>query len=596
MLVSPNFPRLCRFLTPLILTAAAISVVSPARAIERWWPHQKSGKEILVINSESLKHPGAGPEDYLGHGTPLAMLVESLSGLAAQSVNEGTGDQLIWVAPRGKVSYAEWLERLTKRTGMEKKPVEDIWSVVGDFKSKGIVKGYILFSEEKKFRDDRKLPDKKDPGDPVDESSNVATVMAGLLKGVLIEESLEEQAKAAGLELLFDARGVTEAEVFAKHKDQLNRRALLVQSPDFPYGRDYAITHRMMVTFGVDDPTPEIYRWLQPIATVFGWNVGDERDAVLQTTLQGHILIPADWACNLPALSAGTPESLAEIDVQKFKEPVPVKSDPAKPNVSLVMSDGDNVQWMVTSFTHNPIYWGHSKRNDLPIGWGLPLADLIQMAPDIYDYLVETQGDHTSILNHIGYYYPDNFGEARGPAERKKLLAELGDRAEWTFQKTGTHFLTFLINEMDNPGGEEAYQILADAAPSMRGMFSVAYNPYEGGEGVIYWVTRKDGSKVPMSSAAYALWKTNSPERPRAGEPARLAEKVATFADPKKPEWIILHVWSDFAEEGAPKTAERAVGVAPTLQLAKELADHDIGIITLEQLVDQMNAEQSAPR
>ena len=40
-------------------------------------------------------------------------------------------------------------------------------------------------------------------------------------------------------------------------------------------------------------------------------------------------------------------------------------------------------------------------------------------------HIAETQGDSSSILLHVGYYYPDTFAVLRGPEERKRLLAKL---------------------------------------------------------------------------------------------------------------------------------------------------------------------------
>ncbi|MFV0416853.1 MAG: hypothetical protein ACK5NG_10870 [Chthoniobacterales bacterium] len=567
-----------------------IIALLPASAQERWWPHQAAGRELVVIDSHSLKRPEAEKKPEREHGPPLLMLAESLSGLAARAVNEGRGDQLLWIAPGEEEPYNEWRQRLIRRTGMQEVQTNDIWQLVKNFQEKDIVKGYVLFRAEDTGREERLALEEEGKAEaaPMNESCNVATVMAGLLNGVLIEESLEAKAKAAGLSLLFDARDKTEKEVFEKNQKALNRHATLVQAPDMPFGRDLAIAHRMMVSYGTDSPTPEIYEWMEPIGTVFGWNSGDEREAVMQATVAGHIFIPADWAANLPALSAGAPKNLSEVKMAKFRRPKPSASKASDRNVSLVMSDGDNLQWLLTTFTHNPFYWGNPRRNETPIAWGMPVADLIQMAPDIYDYLVETQGDQTSILCHLGYYYPDNFGDLRSSEERKQLLKELGERAEWTFQASGTHYLTFLVNEINSGGATQAYQIFANQAPSMEGMFAIAYHPYEDGGGKVEWVEQKSGQSIPVTTAAYALWKTDSNERPRAGNPGKLAEIIDAMAAPKKPEWVILHVWSDFVEGETSKAREKVRGVTPTLKFAEELSGHGVGVITLEELVEQL--------
>lgn len=583
------FFRLCRAVVTVAfcLMGCGLSSVSAA---ERWWPVQKPAKELIVIDAGIFREIEAGHSDKSPAAVnPYAMLAQSLSGLAAQAVNEGKGDQLVWIAPRGSKSYAEWLSRLLNRTGMKKVKRGDLWKLVAEFQQKGLVKGYVLYRAETKSRDDRALPVNEKSGDLVDESCNVATVVAGLEQGILVDQSIEAEAKQAGLPLLFDARSSSEHEVFEKYKGQLNQRAILVQSPDFPYMRDLAIAQRMMVCFGIDSPTPEVYRWMKPIGAVFGWNVGDEKEGVLQATKEGHVLVPADWALNIPALSVGAPASLEIAQLPKFQTPASAASPVSKlPGIALVMSDGDNIQWMLTSFAHNPHYWGDEQRNERPLSWGLPLADLVHLAPDVYNYLVETQGPRTSILCHMGYYYPDLFADARGVDERKALLGELARQTQVTFEKTGTHFLTFLADELDSRGALESYDILAKNSPSLQGMFAIAYDPYEGGKGHAYWAKRDDGSQVPVTTAAYALWQTTAKKRPQAGTPGVLAEKILKTSTPGTVNWVIVHVWSEFAPpEGMPVPGGKYMGVGPTNELADKLKGK-ADILTAEELVKQL--------
>lgn len=554
----------------------------------RWWPEQKPARELVVLDSGefaklSATHGGAISSD--NSRTPYHMLAASAAGLAAQAVNEGRYDALIWIAMRGNRSSAEWLERLLRRTGMVRKKSPGLWPLISQLAQAGVVKGYILYRQERINRDDRKDA-------PADESANAATVMAGLLGGILVEENLQAEAEKAGLKLLLDARQLTEEQVFAQNRDKLNRNCAMLQTPELPFGRDLAIAHRMMVMIGREAPTPEVYAWMEPIGTVYGWNLDPEDKAVGQVAEQGHIIVPCDWAPNLPALSCGAPATLAGLATVKFQtpQPVPVRDDQSA--AAVVMSDGDNLQWALTTFAHNPKYWANPLREEFPMSWGFPVGDLMLMAPDAYAYYVETQGARTSIMVHMGYYYPDTFGKLRGPAARVELLKRLAQRIELVMQASGTTLLTFLVMDLDSDAAREAYAIFAQEIPSLTGMFAIQYHPYEGGEGEVFWFKRRDGADVPVTTASYAIWKA-SEKRLRGQIPSRLAETVTAAAESAdaagRPfsDWIIAHAWSEFPEDIADQPGALPQGVDPVQKFSR-LVNGRVPIVTAEQIVERL--------
>lgn len=549
----------------------------------RWWPEQRTPKSLAVMESGVFgKLAKVHGGDRAAALDSYQMLAMSLSGLAAQAVNEKGFDELLWISPRGNASYAEWLKRLVARTGVSKRPCTDLWGLVREYAGKGVVKGYILYKREPVSRDDRK-------GTPGDESCNAATVMAGLLGGVLVEEDLRAEAEKIGLTMLLDARPLTEEAIFAKEKDRLSRKYLLVQSPDLPDGRDLAIAHRMMVCFGREKPITDVYEWLEPIGTVFGWNAEPEDQSVKQASRAGHLFIPCDWATNLPALSCGAAPSLRGISPRKFQAPASVALSPKQSAMGLLMSDGDNVQWALTTLAHNPKYWANPQRNTFPLAWGLPLGDLLQIAPDAYDYFAETQGANTSIFLHLGYYYPDDFGELRGDAKRAELLQSMARRMQLTFAATGVSLFTFLAHNPEGEKTRQACEIFAAGAPALNAIFAVAYDPYEKGEGKTLWFSRTGGRDVPLVTASYALWNiTAADRRPRAGGPSALAEKInARAASASSPfsEWTILHAWSEYPSEenGLPK------GMEPTARFAS-LLQGSVTVVPVEQIVDRLRA------
>lgn len=105
---------------------------------------------------------------------------------------------------------------------------------------------------------------------------------------------------------------------------------------------------------------------------------------------------------------------------------------------SFIMSDGDNMQWLMWNFIDNPRYWSNPYVKDIPIGFTACPLNLSMMAPDAYVELVETQQEHTTIIEYGGggYHYPDLFGSlSRNPSEIKREFAE---KINVHMKRTGT--------------------------------------------------------------------------------------------------------------------------------------------------------------
>lgn len=137
--------------------------------VTSWWPTQKKPDYILrcvLSNSNDTREMN---------------LAQSLAGLAAQGVNDGSGNEGLWIETHSadyQLYYKKWVKRLeVKELG-----AMPVWEIVERYKKQGYVKGYILYDYDKK-----------------DNSINLATVQAGLLKGILVDITQEDKAKKMGL-------------------------------------------------------------------------------------------------------------------------------------------------------------------------------------------------------------------------------------------------------------------------------------------------------------------------------------------------------------------------------------------------------------
>ena len=226
------------------------------------------------------------------------MMVHSLAGLAAKAVNEGRGDELVWIGT-DHPDIEEWLRRmLTSHRQIKERGTFQPWDLVDRYVKTGVIKGYILYTQDKSQGKVFK------PRAGINCSANVATSVAGLLDGILVEEKLEKKAQAHGLKMLLDARDKTQQWCFETYKNQFNRHLLCTQDPQVALVRDLAIAHKTFTMCGLE-ALPAALAWLEPPSPILGWNSGDEFKVTRASTVWGHFQTATNWCMNLPVLMAG---------------------------------------------------------------------------------------------------------------------------------------------------------------------------------------------------------------------------------------------------------------------------------------------------
>ena len=207
---------------------------------------------------------------------------------------------MVWVAS-DNVDGEDWFARLLKRQPqLEMRGTFDLWDLVDRFTKRGLIKGYIL------YRFDRSKGKLSEHRAGIDCSVNVATSLAGILDGIIVDESLQVQAEKHGLKMLMDVRDKDQAWCFATYRDRFNRRMLCTQDPRKHHTRDLAIAQKAFTVYGYDSPVPAAMEWLEPLSPVLGWNGGNEFKTTEMSTHWGHIQTATDWCMNLPVLMAGT--------------------------------------------------------------------------------------------------------------------------------------------------------------------------------------------------------------------------------------------------------------------------------------------------
>jgi hypothetical protein len=528
-----------RLILALLIIIAAFAISAGAAQSEgddRWWPVQALPKTVIRTTTSEQS-----PLARVAH----EMLVQSVAGLATKAVNERQGDELVWVET-GNSNLEDWFARwLASHPGIasQSHPLAT-WDLVDHFAKRGIVKGYILYTFDTSRRDFNTHTAEMDC------SVNIATSLAGILNGVIVDESLQGEAIAHGLKRLVDAREKTQSWCFENYRDQFNRTMLCTQDPKKPHIRDFAIAQKAFTVYGGGGLIPAALTWLEPLSSILGWNGGDEFKTTDLSSRLGHIQTATDWCMNLPVLMAGSEKSV--LPKAKTSAPVIDWTD-HRSAVSFVQTDGDNVQWLQGNFFHgNPSYWANPDRGRIPFGWSCCFAQLAQLCPQAIDFAMTTRASNDSFVEWGGgYYYPDRFALDR--KDRWGLLAQQSCRTCALMKKTNTRIIGFNVQKHDSADARKAYEVFARETDGLLGIFVFQYYPYEGGAGKTFWVKDRDGLDLPVVTARYSIWE-NSNERPRSGTPAKISREIRQTVEQSNPryDWVITHAWSYFKKAPGP--------------------------------------------
>jgi len=544
-----------------------------------WWPVQQPPRNIVVC-----------PVDI--DNIPEHMLAESISGLAAQAVNDGKSDEMVWlknVNPRPHRKMYEGYDAydaMVKALHLTVRGEFDPWALVKRYAGRGIIKGYVLFEQDRS---------KKVAYPAIREgmnvSSNVATVIASLVKGVLIEKSYEAKAQSLGLKKLADATTMSPEECFEKYKDQLNNKMVLAVDPQAGENRDEAIAQKSMVIYGVGPFEEKVMEWVAPLAPVVGWNCGDEKTHTSLATRWGHFNTATYYILNLPLLSAGS----WNVPLKKLPaiDPASIHYDQGKYH-SFVTTDGDNAHWFCEG-TFFKEYWDISSRVSIPMSWTACPSSLSMIDPYVWNHLVETAQGASMMEYGGGYQYPDLFAKDRPNTE--ELLRQFARRINEHMKKTGVTVFGFICMNRKSPEAMRAYKIFAEEIENLTGMMAVQYSPYEDGKGEVIWVKNKKGVDIPVVCPKYAVWaglKWNS-----AGNPDHIAALVN--ADASQPGFMatssIVHVWSYFTRDENGNVHDAKAGDAGAVRGVTPVAwgieklDSNIRVVPYEELLWRIRHE-----
>lgn len=265
---------------------------------------------------------------------------------------------------------------------------------------------------------------------------NLATMIAALDRLLITyPDYAEHYAERYGLPIVTDLRGLfnRNGEAYRWALDnlwaRLNHHALALLHPDVPHPRDFIIQQKIWVWWqgGTADSgglanrlaeltvTYDVLKAAPVNIPVLGYpwkgeGVGlGEHGGVDLLSRYGKFLVPSDLARNLSVHANTRPPARAALQYEAPDSPSPSEPDPDKVYLTVIVSDGDNVQALLNYF---PRYFEEPEGRTAPVAWTISPAawDLI---PDVVDYYAARRlpGDaFIAAVSGIGYVYLDRYG------------------------------------------------------------------------------------------------------------------------------------------------------------------------------------------
>jgi prepilin-type N-terminal cleavage/methylation domain-containing protein len=512
-----------------------------------WFPQFPAPRELWIV-------PYAG-EVLEGR------ILESVSGLAALGLRRGNGSALVY-EDMPHEGYQRWLEEYC-RTNSPKVTHLSLDDVVARLFKAKLVRGYLLFRFE---QSERPLHS----AGKLDESANVATALSAAYHALVVPEQLAARVQKLGLKQLLDVRERTEAWCLTQY--HFSRNVLGTADPKTRNVRSLIIALNAFVCSGRGEVYDRALARCAEDSPVLGWGCEAEDKQTIPSSKWGLFQTATNWCLNLPVFASDVVGKSVPAD--ELRQPhsqhwSALDWGDGIHHVNFTLSDGDNVQWVMSNFTRGgeaPSFYGHPKRGLIPFTWGLPVPSLCQLSPrTLADILARaTPNDDFIQFAGGGYFYPDQYGEAHGTGRALELHAR---RLRAYMELTGIRILAFNFQDWDGAAAREACEIFAAHLPGLLGIFAFQYYPYSAGNGAIYWVKGKDGDEVPVVSCRLTIWAQTG--RPRDATPAAVAahlNRLPTAGETATDEhfsWVMVHAWSRFrhSAQSEPLDAEEK-GVA----------------------------------
>ena len=357
-------------------------------------------------------------------------------------------------------------------------------SIIKKFSSYITDGGYILFKTH------------EDHGQ-LNTAINLTTINGWLPVSCDNEEIVIELGLKKSADISEDSINLKYLKNFYKENKHYFRNDSLVHLYYYAVGmRDFAIQQNIFVTYIEDSDfagrlfRDKIMKNLEPASIIFGW-CQYEVKFTESASRYGHSVIPSDHSYNLSILSS------FEVEETNFNNEFPSKVtlDENKHYVSLVYSDGDNLQWIQNGFSE--FHTWQSYNSDVPVSW-----TFAPIAKDLSS--VDIKRTLTSAENAPFITGPSGGGYARISKMNSKELEAFSDYSASLMLESGLNIITFLdeskgINFDNNFEKRLSYFSRYDNIEG--GIIQLDPDRYSSGNGKVFFSNDK-----PFVTVGFSLW------------------------------------------------------------------------------------------
>lgn len=337
-----------------------------------------------------------------------------------------------------------------------------------------------------------------------DVSINMAATISAVYDLIGVPRVLIERVNSLGIATVYDLsevkgdRAERQRIVFNAVKEKLSRTALIhqvVKSGNFHLMlRDFSICNRWACIYTDQSDSDRAFRkevlsYLDKNIPVYGWT-DDEISFVNDVSTYGDYVIPMDWSSNhsyLGKCSCTIKQNIKRTEIA-----------PNKHYVALVVSDGDNIQWLEREFAHNSTF-GQRQRSpmDYKMSWTFS-PSLAKLCPTVAKKIFTTgKKDYfISGVSGIGYSnmlaYPiEHLGEFTNQTAEAMANSDLDVVC----------LLDDINNTKDAVSTENRLSYYARFDNIKGGIWELDPSFYEGGRGKIFTSMGK-----PFISVKHSFW------------------------------------------------------------------------------------------
>ncbi|MEF9951949.1 MAG: GxGYxYP family putative glycoside hydrolase [Clostridium sp.] len=494
------------FIIGIIVFTSLLTVSLPRNVLAK--PKSLSSTGNFTVNTKKPKKLYV-IEDYKmtkGEQTMIATL---------QGILSTKSSEQIYILIDTQPDYMVWLKDLKKNYSVDYEVVNDPWALLWRFKS--YVNGYVLYSYYNP------------------PSINNACSLASLKNSIVVESALEDRVKSSGITTKNGDCSNTDYKWAFENlwNSGLNHSTVLEVDPHKPMSlRDYAISSKSLVYYeeNANDTSlrDAIFSSMEPNSHCLGWGP-DEHGNVIAASRYGVDVVAADWTYNLSALSS------FPLSPMKQSNQPNIKGEDGFHYVTVIMSDGDNQQWMLGSNFDSKNYYASRYKGKFNMGWSTN-PSIFYLAPTVFKMYYQNASSGKYSDNFVvapsgnGYIFPSSYPKNELEGYTKMLSDFMG--------QSDLHNVLILDNEsLDNTSLWDKYT----KQPNIDGLLYLNYYIHNKYKGKIVWSNNK-----PIVSCRHNLWWGLESESTIEDDINKaVASGHTKLNDPDSYSFIYVHAWSN---------------------------------------------------